>query len=1312
MASLSIEEENYVRMSLLLTGISPRAARNFFDREFAPTCLDASLKKEYSKLLDLKKEHRINQLQWNLMFPRFPDAPNSQAFDITLIITLLRNLTTITRPHRGFDTLPTASETTPGADLARIKYYRNYLAHLDDGKVESTVFNTAWDIISEAVGRLGGQNMKGECDLLRTKILDQTNREIMMDIKRSNDEIKELKESFASLKRSHDELQVDHAEMTKEVKRLKHLQVDTVPWNIRERIDDTLKVWKDNNDKMFINTRAAQTVLKSIKENSCVTIIASSGVGKTCILRQTALKMAEENYDVLLVTDPSDIVKFYNPHKKSLFVVDDLCGNFSVNQSDIKRWEPVMENIKQILEKQQAKIIAACRLQVYQDEKFESLSVFKSCACNLLSENVCLSETEKQSIAEIYLKTKASEITDYYSLYDCFPLLCKLYHDNPILNVKNFFQNPFSVYEAEIDQLLKKGHHTKFCALALCVIFNNKLKEEMLTEEVDEETMTIIENTCEACRLDRGTSRLVLQDELDSLEDTFIKKENSIYKIIHDKIFDFLTFFYGQKIITCLIRNADSCLIKERFSLEKSDCLDQFISVIPQKYLQMYKERLINDWSKGKVQDVFSNLNMKKPLFREQLLLHLKTLDISYQRQLAHICNKPNQEDNDDDNEYDYDCMYCFDDDDWGHDEDYDGHSDNVDDDDDDDDEDDDDNDDVDNVEDDIISNCCFIGDISLVLWCCDHGVDINKGTCYNGESPLMKACKGGHTAIVKMLLDRGANFDKCDTFDQTPLMKACEHGHTVIAKMLVNRGADYDKCNNTGQFHVMKACQHGHLEIVKMLIDNGADCNKCNSVGQSPVMKACQHGHFEIVKMLVNRGADYDKCDKNGQSPVMKACKYGHLGIVKLLIDNGTDFNKCNNLGQSPVMMACEHGHTEIAKILISRGADFNKCNNGGQSPLMKACQHGHLEIVKMLISRGADYNKCDSDGQFPLMKACENGHIEIVKLLLERGAYFNVCDNDGESTVLKACKNGHKEVVMMLIDRGADYRKCDNWGESPVMKACEQGHIGIVKILIDREADFNKCDCFGQTPLITACENGHVEIVKLLLDKGTDFNLCDYNCRSTFMKTCKREVVMAFVRGADDHICGNWGESPVMKACAQGHTKIVEMLLEKGADYNKYDGCGETPLMKACKNGHTDILKILLNRGADYINCDGYGETPVMKASEYGHSDTLNILLDKGAGYNTCDGMTETLIMKACENGHTNTLKILLDRGEDCNKCNGIGRTPAMLACQRGHKEIVKILLERGADFNKRDIDGYGAASIANDQGYPEIVDLIYEK
>lgn len=57
-----------------------------------------------------------------------------------------------------------------------------------------------------------------------------------MDIKRSNNEIKELKDSLDSLKQSHVALQVDHAEMTKEVQRLKTCQEDTVPWNVRGKI--------------------------------------------------------------------------------------------------------------------------------------------------------------------------------------------------------------------------------------------------------------------------------------------------------------------------------------------------------------------------------------------------------------------------------------------------------------------------------------------------------------------------------------------------------------------------------------------------------------------------------------------------------------------------------------------------------------------------------------------------------------------------------------------------------------------------------------------------------------------------------------------------------------------------------------------------------------------------------------------------------------------------------------------------------------------------------------------------------------------
>ncbi|VDI84048.1 Hypothetical predicted protein [Mytilus galloprovincialis] len=626
------------------------------------------------------------------------------------------------------------------------------------------------------------------------------------------------------------------------------------------RIKETLKVWKDNDDKMFINTRAVQCVLKCIQENGCVTITDSFGVGKTTTLRHIALLMADEGYDVILVTKPSEIVRFYNPNTKSLFVVDDLCGNFSIDQSDIKSWEPIMQDLNQIIDINQSKILAACRLQVYQDEKFDSLSVFKSCVCNMLSDSMCLSKTEKNAMYMLYLKAKPSVI-DYR--YDCFPLLCKLCHENSELDAPDFFRNPFSVYEAEIDKLFKKGLYAKYCALALCVVFNNKLNVDLFIEDIDEMTKTIIWNTCEACKLDRGTSRLVLQSELDLLTHTFIQKEHNVYKTINNKIFDFLAYYFGQKILYCLIKNADIGLIKERFLLGRSDIVNQFIAVIPLKYHQIYIKRMIDDWSKGKVQGVFNNINMYIPLFRNTFLSFLKTLNISYQKQLANTFDK---------------CQPCthtsimqFSNDD---------------------------------TYDTPLLHCCYIGDIALVNWCCSQGVDENRCS-FNGKSPIMVGFERGHTELVKMLLERRADWNKCDKREESILMMAFEHGHTDMVKMLLERRADWKKCDKREESLLMMAFEHGHRDMVKMLLDRGVDYNICDMFGESFVMQSCKYGDNKKLSVFLKKGADLNECDGQNKSLLAIACEGDHIEIVNMLLKRA-NYNKRDRYDESCVMKSC----------------------------------------------------------------------------------------------------------------------------------------------------------------------------------------------------------------------------------------------------------------------------------------------------------------------------------------------------------------------------------------------------------------------
>ncbi|XP_071146102.1 uncharacterized protein [Mytilus edulis] len=953
-SSLSQEEENYVRINLLMAGISARAARALFDREFAPACLDSSLKKEYDKLKDLQRKQVLKQSQWNLLFPRFPDVPDSKTFDVTLIIMLLRNLTDQTPPHSGYDKLPSANETTPTSDLARIKYYRNFLSHLDDGKIDNTTFATAWNTVTDAIGRLGGQQMKQECDDLKVKTLDQNCKDIIHNMKLTNDELIQLKQSMGRLEKSNED-------MTVEMNKLKTAQEDTVPWNIRVRINENLVEWKEN-DRKFIKVRASNQVLKCIKENSCVTVVAGSGVGKTATLRHVTLQMANEGYDLLPVTDPSDIFRFDNPNKKTLFVIDDLCGNYSLSQADLQIWEPVMERMKKILSNKLVKIIAACRLQVFQDDKFESLSVFKSCVCNLLSDNMRLSKVEKESIAGLYLKAKASEIKDFYNLHDCFPLLCNMYYENPSLDIIDFFQNPYTVYEAEIDKLQKMRLYAKYCVLALCVMFNNNLKEEMLTEDVDKETKTIIKNTCEACKLDRGTSRLNLQDELNSFIHTFLKKEQNIYKTIHDKIFDFLVYFFGQKIIICLIKYAHSSLIKERFLLEKQDNMDQFITVVSPEHHKMYIQRMIVDWSKGKVVDVFCNINMDVPRFRKKFLSCLNELDVTYQKQLALTCDVRNK--------------------------------------------------------DTPLLQLCFKGDVPMIQWCIKYNVNVNLCR-FDETSPLGVAAQKGWTEIVKLLLNKGADFNKSSNDGLSPVMCAVIHKRTEIVRMLLQVGADYDKCTKDGWSPLMCACKDGHKEIVGMLLDIGADYTKCNNDGWSAVTCACSYGHTKIVRMLLDKGADYNKCNNDGWSPVMCACTKGHTEIVKMLLDIGVDYNKCTNYGWSPIISACKNGNIELVRMLLNIGADYNKYDNDGWSPILTASRYGRAEIVRMLLDKGAEYNRCNNSDWSPIMLACIDGHTDIVRMLLDIGADYNTCNNEGISAVIIASNKNYSAIVSAMDEQ-----------------------------------------------------------------------------------------------------------------------------------------------------------------------------------------------------------------------------------------------------------------------------------------------------
>ncbi|XP_019854452.1 PREDICTED: ankyrin repeat domain-containing protein 17-like isoform X2 [Amphimedon queenslandica] len=299
------------------------------------------------------------------------------------------------------------------------------------------------------------------------------------------------------------------------------------------------------------------------------------------------------------------------------------------------------------------------------------------------------------------------------------------------------------------------------------------------------------------------------------------------------------------------------------------------------------------------------------------------------------------------------------------------------------------------------------------------------------------------------------------------------------------------------------------------------------------------------------------------------------------------------------------------------------------------------------------------------------------------------------------QAClMNNSDKVAKLLQDKTVDISATDENNSTPLHCACQAGHTEIVELLIKERANrltsslhendadskiksfFNLTDNHKNIPLGLACIEGHTEIVELLLEQeGVDIN----------------------------HI-NSQKRTPLAMACIRGHTKIVELLLKKGANANVTDENELTPLGNASIPGHTEIVKLLLEHGANVNVTDKNGNTPLGNASIPGHTKIVELLLEHGVdNVDHTDKDDDTPLGMACVGEHKEVVALLLEHGANINHTNKQKRTPLVMTCIAGNTEIVALLLEHKADVNKTDEGNNAPLGIACHQGHAEIVGLL---
>ncbi|CAG2193037.1 unnamed protein product [Mytilus edulis] len=286
----------------------------------------------------------------------------------------------------------------------------------------------------------------------------------------------------------------------------------------------------------------------------------------------------------------------------------------------------IEEFVNFILRKGQTKILATCRTEIIKHQNVEK--TLTSCL-KLFDLTMNYSFADKMKLARKYLNANEEMLTDIVEKVEFSPIMCFLYFKHDGFDVNEFLNSPYKTFSDEWDTL-KMFDKEKFCVLLLCVIYNGTINESMfdVLNDYDKEEKSKLTVVFECCNLNRDTPLSAIKDKLNACVGTYFTKVHREYKVIHDKMFDFLCGYFGKALLALILKYADDKLISERVQLNSiQKAHGEFTIIVTSTDEQKYIDRIKMDLKNGKIHWCLNNVQMRHKEYRDKFLDIVKDLD-------------------------------------------------------------------------------------------------------------------------------------------------------------------------------------------------------------------------------------------------------------------------------------------------------------------------------------------------------------------------------------------------------------------------------------------------------------------------------------------------------------------------------------------------------------------------------------------------------------------------------------------------------------------------------------------------------------
>ncbi|KAG8622889.1 hypothetical protein KVT40_009400 [Elsinoe batatas] len=126
----------------------------------------------------------------------------------------------------------------------------------------------------------------------------------------------------------------------------------------------------------------------------------------------------------------------------------------------------------------------------------------------------------------------------------------------------------------------------------------------------------------------------------------------------------------------------------------------------------------------------------------------------------------------------------------------------------------------------------------------------------------------------------------------QTVLHLSVQESSYAMMRLLLNHGAEVNKQDSHGITPLHMAAHNGNTEAITTLLEHTADPNIADWSGRTPLLVAVKQGHRIAVTLLLKAAADIHWKDNSGHSALHVAVQVGSEKIVSILLSHGADIN------------------------------------------------------------------------------------------------------------------------------------------------------------------------------------------------------------------------------------------------------------------------------------------------------------------------------------------------------------------------------------------------------------------------------------